>query len=72
MKFSNKAFNIWSILISLLIINISILAANSLLITMLSYLKKLKNNTNNLYTSINLEACYAVYQNQEICQTYWH
>lgn len=64
----NKAFSIWSVIFCLLAVNFSIIAINSILSTMLSNIKILHNNTNNLYLTINLEDCYAAYKNLLFCQ----
>lgn len=64
----NSAFSIWSVMFCLLVINFSIIATNSILSNILFYIKTLHNNTNNLYLTINLEDCYAVYKNSLFCQ----
>jgi Tfp pilus assembly protein PilV len=63
-----KAFIILEAIISLLIVSFCILAINSLLLAMLNYLANSKTQTKDFYLTKNLEACYVVYNNYQLCE----
>ncbi len=67
-KPSIKAFTMWEVIISLIMVSICVITINAFLPDMLHYLVNLKNQVENFCVTRNIDSCYFIYKNHQFCE----